>query len=379
MPLNVLGALVGDIYHEPSARTKYGLLFDALQKQVQLVGVYNATLRGVARWRNALAMFHPNWQRWRQGFYHNPQAFQLRSQQFAAYMRQSLPTAQVTLQVGVMFDATDRPHPHPNVIYTDYTDRMLTHVPASGRLYLSPDQHARWMALEQRAYERAAHICTRSARVRASVVQDYGIAAERVTVVGGGVNFATLPPVNPARHAPRHAPPTVLFIGKELRRKGGDLLLQAFALARQTVPEARLLMLTGDPLPNDLPQTNVEVIPPTWDRTVIAELYQRSDLFVLPSRLETWGDVLLEAMAYGMPCIGVSGQAMDEIIRPEQTGLLAPPGAAPALAEALTRLLTDANLRQRLGQTARRVVETEYTWDVVTARLLPILAQAAKG
>jgi glycosyltransferase involved in cell wall biosynthesis len=367
----IVGALVGDVTHEPGARTKYGFLFEALGRRFPLVGVYNANLRGAARWVMALLMAHPNRRQWQKRFYGNIKGFQLRSQQSAAYLQSLKGKADVVLQVGVLFDARWRNMSLPSVIYTDYTMRLSTRNSAA-RLALNPEA---WIALERQAYERARHICTRGQFVRESIIRDYGISPERVTAIGGGVNFATLPEAIPR---PNSSPPTALFIGKELHRKGGDLLLQAFAQARSQAPGARLLFLTADPLPADLPLEGVEVIPPTWDRNEIAGLYRRADLFVLPSRLETWGDVLLEAMAHSLPCIGVSGQAMEDMIEEGKTGLNVPPGDVEALAAALVRLFCDGRLRQQWGLAARQKIEKDYTWDRVVERLAPFIEMAAQ-
>ncbi len=372
MTLRVLGALVGNIHTQPSARVKYGLLFAALARQNEVVDVHDVTLRGLPRVLNALSVFHPRWPRWRQNFYHNIPAFSERSRQFARQLRR-WPGIDVILQEGVLFDATG--NGVPTVIYTDYTDRLLQRQARVGRLYLSPAEHERWIALEQQAYQRAAHICTRSALVRDSIIHDYGLPPERVSAIGGGVNFETLPALSPRALT---AAPTALFIGKELHRKGGDVLLRAFARARARVPEARLLLLTGEALPPDVPTAGVEVIAPTWERAAIAALYQRADVFVLPSRLETWGDVLLEAMAFGLPGIGAAGQAMEEIIETERTGLIVPGGDEEALAEALGRLFTDTPLRHALGQAARRAVEERYTWERVAERLTSVLMRASR-
>ena len=226
--------------------------------------------------------------------------------------------------------------------------------------------------------------------MRASIIQDYGLPPERVISVGGGVNFAPLPPLGQAPQAPGRPGPVILFIGKEFQRKGGDLLLQAFAQVRQAYPQARLTLLTeGQPtLPPslqppspaafdaDLLQQGIHLVAPTWDRLAIAALYQQADIFVLPSREETWGDVLLEAMAYSLPCIGVTGDAMSEIILHDITGLVVP--ADPiALAGALQQLLSDPARRVQMGQAARQRVEAEYTWDGVVQKMLPHLQRLA--
>src|SRR5262249_33640828 len=147
-----------------------------------------------------------------------------------------------------------------------------------------------------------------------------GIAPARVAVVGGGLNFEAIPAPAPLQ-APR-----VLFIGRDFERKGGDTLVAAFRLARERVPEAELWMVTGRA---DISGPGIRRIAPTYeraaiaalyriastyDRAAIAALYRASSIYAMPSRLETWGDVFLEAMAYGLPCIGSANDAMPEII-----------------------------------------------------------------
>jgi glycosyltransferase involved in cell wall biosynthesis len=210
--------------------------------------------------------------------------------------------------------------------------------------------------------------------VRTSLIEDYGVNGNRLSVVGGGVNFSPLPELV---ERPPEAPPTALFIGEEFHRKGGDLLLRAFAQARLHIPNVRLRIVTRDPIPMGYSLENVEIFPSSWDRNVIADHYRRADVFVLPSRLETWGDVLLEAMSFGIPCVGVRGQAMEDIIQHEATGLLVDQSQTNDLAGALIRLLSQPAMRKRMGQTARAVVEKDFTWDRVVDRLEPALIAAA--
>ena len=371
----VVGALVGDIVHEPEAHTKYQYLFEAVKQHFPVVGVHDATLRGVARLINALQVIHPDWQRWRERFYKNVSAFQIRSQRAAAYLESLQGQADVVLQVGVLFDARWNEDSLPSVIYTDYTACLSAQKPEAGRSPFTPRQLKQWVDLEGQAFKRATHICTRSELVRNSVINDYGIAPEQVTAIGGGVNFAALPKPTLGE---KNGTPTALFIGKDFYRKGGDLLLRAFARVRSQLPQAQLLLLTGDAIPKNLPLDGVELIQPDWDRTVIEALYRRADLFVLPSRLETWGDVLLEAMAYNLPCIGVAGESMEEIIENGVTGLIVPPEDIEGLAAALNRLLTNTQLRCEFGLTARKRIEQNYTWDHVAERLVPVIKAASE-
>ena len=162
----VVGALVGNIFHEPEAHTKYQYLFEAVGHHFPVVGVHDATLRGVARLINALQVIHPDWQRWRERFYKNVSAFQIRSQRAAAYLESLQGQADVVLQVGVLFDACWNEDLLPSVIYTDYTACLSAQKPEAGRSPFTPRQLKQWVALERQAFERATHICTRSELAR---------------------------------------------------------------------------------------------------------------------------------------------------------------------------------------------------------------------
>lgn len=371
----IVGVVAGDIVKEAGNRTKYGLLFKAVENAFPLVEVYNAALQGPARLLNALMVIHPNRRRWQERFYQNVAAFRLRSQRVTRHLRSLDEHADLVLQVGGLFDARWNDAPLPNIIYTDYTMCLSARKPTAGRSPLNAQQLHQWVTLEQHAYQRALHICTRGEFVRTSIIKDYGIDPKRVTAIGGGVNFERLPEIGD-RSVPR--PPTALFIGIDFYRKGGDLLLQAFAQARAQIPNARLLLVTGEDIPAELPRAGVEVLKPTWDRSAVAALYQQADVFVLPSRLETWGDVLLEAMAYGLPCIGVAGEAMEEIIEHSTTGLIVPADDSKTLGDALVHLLSDEQRRLQMGQSARQRIERHYTWDHVVARLASIIEGVAR-
>jgi glycosyltransferase involved in cell wall biosynthesis len=372
----VFAALAGDIRSQPGVRTKYGLLFATLGQSLPLLEVYNANLHGLAKIANAAQVADPSWQRWRERFYQNPPAFAARSRRVAARLRLLSGQVDVVLQEGTLFDARWGGVGPPSVVFTDYTAALAARKPEAGRSPYSEQERQALMRLEKQAMARAQHICTRARFVRDSVIRDYGIEPKRVTAVGGGVNLQPLP--SPWER-PASNPPTALFVGKDFYRKGGDLLLRAFARARSEVADARLLLLTAGRIPADLPLAGVQVCAPTWNRPTIEGLFRQADLFVLPSRLETWGDVLLEAMAFGLPCLGVRGEAMAEVIVDGATGLLSQPDDVDDLARALVRLLQNPTLCLALGSAGRRRVAEHFTWQAVVDRLTPIITAAASG
>src|SRR5690606_12176833 len=119
-------------------------------------------------------------------------------------------------------------------------------------------------------------------------------------------------------------PPTVLFIGRQFERKGGDLLLRAFARVRRALPEAELLIIGPAEIPGDhAGVTSLGFVskdrPGGWE--AIAEAYRRADVFCLPTRFEPFGIVFVEAMHFGVPCVGPDAWAVPEIIDDGRTGL----------------------------------------------------------
>ncbi len=100
----------------------------------------------------------------------------------------------------------------------------------------------------------------------------------------------------------------------------------------------------------------------------LAAAYASSDVFLFPSATETFGQVVREAMACGLPPIGIRAGGVQDIIRDGETGLLCPPGDEVALVAAARRLVGDVALRRDMAAAARRDAE-QHTWDAVFDRL----------
>ena len=166
----------------------------------------------------------------------------------------------------------------------------------------------------------------------------------------------------------------VVTIGRYAYQKGYDLLLQAWAeisRIRELVNgEEWTLDIFGQGNQTDYRQLMVELGIDT-DRCHlngpvedVVKVYQDSSIFVLSSRFEGFGMVLVEAMAYGLPVVSFDCPAgPDEIITDGVDGLLVPSGDVHALAKKLMVLMSDENLRRRLGQQAR---QTAQRYDMAT-------------
>lgn len=173
-----------------------------------------------------------------------------------------------------------------------------------------------------------------------------------------------------------------LAVGRLSRYKGFDVLLRALA----DVPGARLVLVGEGECANALRETaaacgvanRVRFAGALDDATLLAA-YAAADAFVLPSlnRGEAFGLVLLEAMRARLPVVAsaIQGSGIGEVVADGDTGVLVPPGDAPALAGALARL-HDANLRQRIGARGRQRWEERFTLERSAERWLALYEEA---
>jgi glycosyltransferase involved in cell wall biosynthesis len=180
------------------------------------------------------------------------------------------------------------------------------------------------------------------------------------------------------------------MVGRIAPWKGQDVFIRAFAKAFPDGPERALIV--GSPLfgREDMQYADglhrlaadlgiadrVEF--PGFQEDVAGSL-QEMDVAVHASIVpEPFGQVVVEAMAAGLPVVAVDGGGPAEIVTHELDGLLYPAGDVDVLAARLRRLAADAPLRARLGQAARRRAE-EFTSDSVVERLMGVYSQITEG
>lgn len=173
----------------------------------------------------------------------------------------------------------------------------------------------------------------------------------------------------------------VLFLGRLEKRKGLSHLLRAWGRVREAVPEARLVVVGGG---RGLAHYQKFVRERATDDIVFTGIvsnedkvryYQTADVFCAPSTGgESFGIVLLEAMAAGRPIVASAIPGYQEVITDGEQGLLVPPKNADRLANALIRLLQDPRLRAQLGANGRRTSQ-DYSWDKVAAQVLDYYAE----
>jgi glycosyltransferase involved in cell wall biosynthesis/GT2 family glycosyltransferase len=171
----------------------------------------------------------------------------------------------------------------------------------------------------------------------------------------------------------------LLFVGRLEARKGVDVLLAALPalLAKHAALE---VVICGDDTAANSGGGHREAFQTRhrWDSwhervtfaglvtdEVLRQHYADCDLFVAPSRYESFGLIFLEAMMFAKPCIGTRIGGIAEVVEDEVTGLLVGPGDVESLSRAIDRLVEDAKLRHRLGKAGRARYVDHFTADLM--------------
>lgn len=259
----------------------------------------------------------------------------------------------------------------PSLLWTDVTPALLD---AQAEQYEHPVDGLRAIAafkrmLVRRTFDLAALCVGWSEWARASFVADYGVPESRTAVVPPGVDLSLWEPL--ARGAVRGLP-RLLFVGGNFARKGGDVLLDVFRMRLRG--RCELDLVTRDPVPEE-EGVRVHRGLSAGSEPLLA-LYRSASAFVLPTRGDCFSIASLEAMATGLPVVVSNVGGIAEIVSPE-TGFLVEAGNGNELSSAVETLLADQEKRAALGRAGRRRVETKFSAELTSSRLLELLTEIA--
>ena len=199
-------------------------------------------------------------------------------------------------------------------------------------------------------------------------LQQLGIAAERIGRWDRGVDTRRF---DPELRTPGLLPEgiNVLYAGRLTKEKGVDLLADAFLAARERDPRLHLVLAGGGPEEQGLRERLGEQA--TFLGWLagddLARAYASADVFLFASQTDTFGQVLLEAQASGLPVVAVDVGGPASLIEDGETGLLAP-ADADALADRILALVASPLLRERIRRSALSAVGAR-TWEAALERL----------
>jgi glycosyltransferase involved in cell wall biosynthesis len=171
----------------------------------------------------------------------------------------------------------------------------------------------------------------------------------------------------------------MLAIGSLYKRKGFDVLIEAWSQIVSEFPDSTLHILGKGPLREYLDQRIAELhigdsvhFHGFVDRQTVVEMLSSVRAFVHPSRSEGFPHVRLEAMASACPVIATNVTGTSEMIRDGTDGLVVPIGEPEPLAEAITELLNRPEKSQKMGENALNHAKEEFNWHDITKQFIEI-------
>jgi len=247
--------------------------------------------------------------------------------------------------------------------YSIYTDRVARDGAAGAQAHASRFT-PQWSERETRFVRGAERVYLMGPHCREVLERSYGVAPERIAVLGGGPNMALGPPVASERCR------RLLFVGVDWHRKGGPELLDAFARVRVDFPDLELTLVGSGP---DHPvPAGVRALGRVPHAGMDA-VYSEADLFVLPTHHEAFGVVLIEAITKALPCVHTTVGSQRWIVG--DAGEAVEPGDVDSLATAIRAVVADypsyKRRADRRAEEARQSLRWEAVADVIVRDMVP--------
>lgn len=243
------------------------------------------------------------------------------------------------------------------------------------------------MAHQRQVYRQAEGVLALSKR-EASLLGEMGVSQNRISLLFPGVNPAAGKRAGSADHfRERHRlrGPVVAFVGATTFDKGAFTLLDSLPELNRRFPvlslvfagpeRARLVDYVGsmEESVRSVIQERARFLG-LVDETTKQTLLSASDLLVLASRVDSFGIVVLEAALHAKPTIAAAAGGLAETVRHGETGLLIPFDDSSALVTAISRLIDEPALAQRLGRRAQQRTIADYTWTKTYERFREIIS-----
>jgi glycosyltransferase involved in cell wall biosynthesis len=264
------------------------------------------------------------------------------------------------IQIGTGYSL---PQLAPTATFEDMTIRQALDLGYPEWRALTQRQIANRLDSQRRAYEVAATCCFTTWWAGQSAIDDYGVPADKVRVVGVGRNHVVEPPPDRDWTIPRF-----LFVGWDWERKNGPAVLRAFAHVRETYGEATLDIVGKHPrveAPGVVDHGLLRLDQPAA-RAKLETLFGGATCFVMPSKCEPSALAYVEAMTAGLACIGTVVGGAANLIGPG--GCVVDPGSDAAVTRAMLAYC-DPDVAAAAGA-AGKERSALFTWPAVAARLL---------
>lgn len=250
----------------------------------------------------------------------------------------------------------------PYSMYLDYTMALAHRTWTPWAPFASEEDFLAWKNCESIAYQNAACIFTFSNLVKESLVDDYGVDPGKVLASGASGQF--LSPYAGEKNFGSHR---ILFNASNFERKGGELVLSAFKKIRTAIPTAELVIIGEElSLEDTVGINNIGVVS---ESGAMQKLFLDCDLLLAPALCEPYGQLLVEAMNYGLPCVVSNVGGMPDIVDHNINGIVLTDLNTDCLAETVIGLLQDAVKLENYSHSARNKVAEKLNWTIVADQM----------
>jgi glycosyltransferase involved in cell wall biosynthesis len=260
-----------------------------------------------------------------------------------------------------------------SVPFFQYIDESVSPVTATSRAMVPDLAHRMSFRMQAETYASCSAILCMSHWARDQTLAGHPNCADKLYVVGWGPCAIDLSDEHIDEAARR---PMVLHVSNDFERKGVDFLIQAAEIVRSTLPQIEFVVI-GRPGQFDVGVggETVRFLGPISDRQELSRYFREASLFFLPHRFDRSPHVLVEAMSAGLPIVTSRQGGCIELVEGQGTGWLAPIGDIQGYAHAISTLLTDPQVRARMGATARELMRRKYTWDRVAHEIAGVMSR----
>ena len=214
---------------------------------------------------------------------------------------------------------------------------------------------------QQREYYNTCNkIFTMGKWLEKELVEQYGLPKEKVIHVGGGCNIDTTLIDNTNRIGNK-----ILFVGKDFERKNGLLVVEAFKIAKLTNSNLELYIAGPEEIEFNDPSIHFLGL---LSFSELVKYFNICDIFCMPSKFEAYGLVFVEALIFGLPCIGRNAYEMPYFIEDGETGFLLQKEDPKELSELMLKLIDSERIKKNVLSKRDWYIK-KYSWENVVERI----------
>lgn len=292
----------------------------------------------------------------------NPQSFIEKSLRCEQKVQQLQYNPDLIFHLYGMFNPLWTKWDIPYVSYLDYTMALARKNWLPWAPFATENSFNTWIHCERQAYQNARHIFTKSNCVKSSLIKDYGVDSEKITVVYSSGQF-----LEPYQGEKKIGSKQIIFNGSDFKRKGGDLVIGAFEIIKQAIPDAKLIIV-GEKITSYVNKAGIINLG-LVNSEKIKQLFLDTDLVVSPAYCEPLGLFLVEATNYGVPCIVSKQDGMPDLIENEFNGIVLDQPDTAQIAKEIIALLSNTNKLEEMSNNARYQCRNSFTWHQVSSKI----------